>query len=271
MRFEIEGGQLAVAASIAHPENQHPRYRNGPEYPISNETYSSMTVNKLCALRGIDRYIGICGGGNQNLFLCNMLQNSNDIHTATLVDVSPNQLSNFFRISDMYCKSNTSDEFVQKLEYWLGQNDQKPHIDRPDLAPFCYKPTMTHGTTFDLVENSIGAYLEGFAVPGKHFVYLSNALLYGSLNNPREVLSSIQKNKSFEEGTTLMAVDNNLTSTYFLTKDNGGFSVSTEYGKESVRMDAEEFSPYGYIESSIWERFAVDPLVDKFVGSFIRT
>ena len=207
-------------------------------YHISNERYSDNTLRFLEELRGIEKYVGICGGGNQNLMILSSLQKNNKRFSAELVDIIPAQIENFYLISEIFSLSSTTGEYQNRLETWQLHAYSKRISDGLGFH-LQELPVMKDCLEISFSLSDINRYLNKVAEKAKYFVYLSNVFENGD-ERFRELLSVVSRDKKFDDGTTLMLVDTRsiirrkeFVDVSFFEKAGHGF---IEYGKEPLKQ-----------------------------------
>lgn len=159
-------------------------------FPIANEDLTPIT-KKLKKLIGLNYYLGICGGGTQNLYLWQILDRSNKFKWKRLIDKDREQLLNFIDISEAFTYSKDDLQYLSNLAkrqhevksiyvryfYFLFKNKsrgfEKTNLRRPKLK------NMEIG----LVYNEFLRYIKTEKLPrGKYFIYLSNIFGYEKMS-----------------------------------------------------------------------------------------
>ena len=74
-------------------------------YSISNESLFNISGD-LEKIYGLDKYVGVCGGGTQNLYILSKLCKNNNLKEIILIDKNKLQLDNFKQIIDIYNNSS---------------------------------------------------------------------------------------------------------------------------------------------------------------------
>jgi hypothetical protein len=159
-------------------------------FPIANEDLTPI-ANDLRKLKGMKYYLGICGGGTQNLYLLQMLSNSNNFKWKRLIDNDKEQLLNFIDIKDalMYSKDdlhylsnlakrqNVVEGIYVRYFYFLFKNKsrgfEETNLRRPKLK----------NMEIELVHSEFLKYVTNEKLPkGKYFIYLSNIFGYTKMS-----------------------------------------------------------------------------------------
>lgn len=174
-------------------------------YPVSNERYSEETLEFLRRIENIESYIGICGGGNQNLAILSCLQERNKSFRVKLIDDSPAQIENFYSIAKIFSISSDSIEYQENLKHWQSKRFSKEIIEKLGFH-FQQLPIIKNRVSIDFHVSDINYYLRNLISEGRHFVYLSNVFGYDAdrLNTPLNIIS---EDNRFRNGTVIMSVD----------------------------------------------------------------
>lgn len=174
-------------------------------YPISNERYSEKTLGFIRRIEGIENYIGICGGGNQNLTILSCLQKRNRLSTVRLIDDSPAQIENFYRIAMIFSLSSNSEEYQENLKSWQNRRFSGDTVEKLGFH-LQELPIIKKKISIDLHISDINYYLRNLVFEGRYFIYLSNVFGYDAdrLNVPLNIISEGNK---FKNGTVVMSVD----------------------------------------------------------------
>ena len=174
-------------------------------YPISNERYSEETLQFLRRIRNIENYIGICGGGNQNLTILSCLQESNESFKVKLVDDSPAQIENFYSIAMIFSNSSTTAEYQENLKHWQSKRFPRDMVEK---SRFHYQqlPIIKNGLNIDFHVSDISYYLRNVISEGRHFIYLSNVFGYDA-DRLKVPLNIISEDNRFRNSSVVMSVD----------------------------------------------------------------
>lgn len=160
-----------------------------PIYPISNENFIPVKKN-LESFKGFQYYIGICGGGTQNIFLLSLLTKNNKFKKISLVDKKISALVNFTYIAKAYNKSKDDLHYFSNTikAYRRFKVNYIPYF-RFFLPMFRYKSYGFEETNFKYyqLKKDLTIYLEKADMveyirnlpSGKYFIYLSNILTFG--------------------------------------------------------------------------------------------
>ncbi len=140
-----------------------------PLYFNSNEVYSLNTFNDLELIDGIDRYLGILGGGTQVLSHLEYLRKNgnNSINNVDLYDINQNQL--VYGATQLYR--------LDKLG-WAGFGSLTPafHLNTKDPTIFeSLKNFELNDVHINLNFGSIKDAIVTADKAGKYFIYTSNA------------------------------------------------------------------------------------------------
>jgi len=213
-------------------------------YPYTNESYNEKTLEKIRNLHA-DYYLGIMGGGDQNLLFIALLQESNNLKGITLVDRNKKQVDlvarKFLRYNE---KDGREDSYFGLLRH-----------NNVELKP-C-EIIMKHAT--------IQSEISGIGESGIYFIYLSNAFRINIIphkaaarivrkdemisvkefeqlvsigsdygNSTDAFLKSILRNEKILEGSTIMFAGlpyENYSPVALLkkAKENGRSTVAVEY------------------------------------------
>ena len=159
-------------------------------FPIANEDLTPVTRN-LRKLRGMNYYLGICGGGTQNLYLLQILSKSNKFKWRRLIDNDREQLLNFIDIKDALVYSKSDLHYLSNLAkrrhivenayvkyfYFLFKNKsrgfEETNLERPQLK----------GMEIELVYSEFLKYITTEKLPrGKYFIFISNIFSYTKMS-----------------------------------------------------------------------------------------
>ncbi len=171
-------------------------------YPVSNECLSNLGKEiGSDRLSSVERYIGICGGGTQNLELIGEL--GRPLKSITLVDLSRWQLENFRKVVDIYNSNEREEDYVKELErHYKTVNPRNSHF--PGISE---RPVVQRQPSVCLVRSSLEKAVAAINEPGVYMIYASNILdlIWGRWGKIRDVLcSSILKNENIAEGSIVV-------------------------------------------------------------------
>jgi hypothetical protein len=156
-------------------------------FPIANEDFSTIS-NDLKKVKSMKYYLGICGGGTQNLYLLQLLIKMNSFRWIRLIDTNREQLLNFIDIVNALEDSKDDLSYISKLA------KRKQRI--PDGRYIRYFSLMFERESFgfeetnlrkpklkdmeiELVNNEFLKYVKTENLPrGKYFIYVSNIFSY---------------------------------------------------------------------------------------------
>jgi hypothetical protein len=267
-RIEIAcGGEFSQYLDVNQVQNK-------PVFPVSNERYTAEALKEIRSLRGIDIYLGICGGGTQHLTLLSLLEENNEIKSVVLVDRNIVQLANFCLIAGIHNHTKTNSSWMGGLKSHMQRHYTVDHLsanypiyyrpkwswkklarinhtsyleDMQSLArPIFSKPAkielfwgeMISYTTF-LETDSISL----SARSGRYFMYLSDSLLHDmNVYHAARFLGSLSKNEAFREGSVIMSTGfagfNDPHGVWLLRKDAKASTTLTD------RNTVEGFADY---------------------------
>ncbi len=182
------------------------------DFTRSNEVYSLEFGRRLREItsHGMDAYIGICGGGNQNIEL--LVTMGKRPKTVTLVDTEASQLYGFMALA------KTLNEFIaDPFGKWdVGMDRVATEINRDGQL------------LVNLVKQDITQFVGGVTSEGKYLIYLSNVIPAYTGVNP---LPAILANGNISDGSAILMVGGfyvPLEDTYILVKKNGMFEVNSD-------------------------------------------
>jgi hypothetical protein len=161
-----------------------------PKFPISNECFTPIKAT-LNSLIGLDYYLGICGGGTQNIYLLSQLLLHNRFKKLALIDTKLVELDNFRYVAKAYNKTNDDlHYFASLIKHYkrFNINDALPYY-RFFWPSFFYDSFIFEETNFKkelpkniivhLEQADIFKQISNNDLPiGKYFIYLSNGLTY---------------------------------------------------------------------------------------------
>ncbi len=202
-----------VARNGVYSPNRETRERNYrscivlPRYPTSNEIYSKDAVAFLDGYKAdrFDGYIGICGGGTQNLFILSRLLRGNHLKSIVLLDIDINQLHNF---AYLVRKHNTKNERrYQRILSERGIEALTPRETLDFLSVNITKPVITNDVSIGLECMDILEYLKRINENGRYFIYLSNAVSTNHIGerDTKAIFRKILESEKFESGTARFA------------------------------------------------------------------
>jgi hypothetical protein len=175
-----------------------------PVFRRSNEGYPSGLRDALGRLAGIQEYVGVCGGGDQNIFLLGLLQRNNNLRGVTLVDYDVGQLLNFREVVDDFNAPADADyasapEAVD-ISAWVDKNDSRH--DWRDRRPELARDLEIRGVLRDIVD-----YVSGIGERRTYFLYFSNALFSHVLpERSRDALAGVLGNDAVARGSAVLLV-----------------------------------------------------------------
>ena len=176
---------------ILRPENFS--YYKESIFPISNES-----LHPLCRyiknLNGVKFYIGICGGGTQNLYILSLLSRKNNLKSIKLLDNNKNQFLNLLHIINAWEDSNNNLGYITHLtkrsEFkYLQMSGLKNSLAKlfvPLLIDEDYAFVKTNLERPKLKNMKINLVLSDFTEyiktsklgRGRYFIYISNIYTY---------------------------------------------------------------------------------------------
>jgi hypothetical protein len=159
-------------------------------FPIANEDLTPI-AKTLRKLKDMTYYLGICGGGTQNLYLLQVLSKSNKFKWRRLIDNDREQLLNFMDLKEALVYSKDDLHYLSKLAkrqhrvegiydryfYFLFKNRsngfEETNLKRPKLK----------NMEIELVYSEFFKYINTEKLPrGKYFIYLSNIFSYTKMS-----------------------------------------------------------------------------------------
>ena len=190
-------------------------------FPVSNERYPKQ-VEEVVSSLSVDSYIGVCGGGTQNLKLLSLLQKTKNLSTATLIDVRPSQLHNFIELARFFNlgKENgyestlmerakksmkisgydsESIEILINLDSYKRTNLLYPELSTPISLRLCEEDIQDY--FYDLSERNIWSVDP--SEKKKYFIYLSNIYQFDWLGYgaTQRMLDNLADNDAVEPGS----------------------------------------------------------------------
>ncbi|MEM0143648.1 MAG: hypothetical protein QXL94_06825 [Candidatus Parvarchaeum sp.] len=188
-------------------------------FPISNEDLSPLAKD-LEKISGLNYYIGICGGGTQNIYLLYLLSNKNKFKSIRLLDVNKEQLLNFIDIvnvlksskNDLQYLSNlvkrqhtiiggVSSTYTRFLKYFYPMFKNKFYgFEETNLKRYL----LRNFKEIELLQSDLTKYLVSERLQrGKYFVYVSNIFTYTGMSWRRYknlLLNIVKELVSFKTG-----------------------------------------------------------------------
>lgn len=171
-------------------------------FPVANENFRSIE-HRIDKIRDADFYLGVCGGGTQNIYLLSILSKNCSLKSIELVDLNVVALENFINISEAFNKSEDSLYYLSNIIKKYRQFKFKPKIIpywRFFFGMFKYGSNGFEETNFrkvSLKKNILVKLKSGDILSymkkengktGKYFVYLSNIFTYFTIKTiPRSV------------------------------------------------------------------------------------
>ena len=171
---------------------------------------------------GLEKYIGICGGGTQNLYILSKLCKHNNLKEIVLIDENGLQLDNFKQIITLYNNFSQSQyeheliKLIKKRAERIRFNIirylrfDKEKYKRTNLA----KPPFNKNIKITLVTGDIFDFLSKASYNGKYFFYLSNILNYRerttNVGGRSAKLIEVLKNKNVASNSLLLLIRSTL-------------------------------------------------------------
>ena len=167
-------------------------------FPIANEDLSPIAKD-LKRTTEFNYYVGICGGGTQNIYLLYLLTKKNSFKLIRVLDVNKEQLLNFIDITNVMKRSKNELQYISNLT-------KRPHtiVNRADqtYARFVRyfipmfrsksygfeetnlkKYTLQKVKRIELVHSDLAKYLNSeYLQKGKYFIYVSNIFTYTGMS-----------------------------------------------------------------------------------------
>ncbi len=193
----------------------------GVFYPVSNEMAESKDMEK--SVRGLDGYIGICGGGTQNISILSRLSRHNDLEKIVLVDRNYDQLENFRKVSEIFNSSEDSKAYREKLKkHFLSS---KGYLSRysSTVIDSMEKPVLKDDTVVKLVNSDIYSYLGKKKKAGSYAIYMSNAIRIPA--DLKYTLNALSADDEIKDGSILILADQTLKNYYLLKKEGRRFAT----------------------------------------------
>lgn len=216
-------------------------YLVADEYPtwnISNEAYNSKIASEMRGSRGIDYFIGLCGGGTQVLYQLSLLTEQNSLKKVYIVDKLPGQLKNLEELVALFNDSKSNKDYTKRV--WRD-HDHNPKVPcgRPafwdlQISTNILRPAPRYPVDLNLIQSDITTFLSQQKSPGKYFVYLSNALFtqgYIEARSANDLLLQIVNDNIFLDGTKIFSSGTWRPDGQFLIKSGKRFLLK-EYGSQ---------------------------------------
>ena len=193
-------------------------------YKRSNEGYATGMRRILRNLSGMDEYAGICGGGDQNLYLLSLLMKNNDLRRITLFDNNVSQLVNFKNIVKIF-NTREGDDYVFAMDTKsLGSRSSTRGNDWR-----CRKPKIKSDLEINGMLCDFAGRVCRINERGRYFLYFSNTMFDSAHISPARsarVLRSVLANEMIKDGSVLMLMTIDLTEGSLLRKESEeGFRV----------------------------------------------
>ena len=167
-------------------------------FPIANEDLSPIAKD-LKRTTEFNYYIGICGGGTQNIYLLYLLTKKNSFKLIRLLDVNKEQLLNFIDIINVMKGSKNDLQYISNLtkrphtivsiadqtytrfmRYFIPMFRSKSYgFEETNLKKY----TLQKVKRIELVYSDIAKYLNSEHLQkGKYFIYVSNIFTYTGMS-----------------------------------------------------------------------------------------
>ncbi len=167
-------------------------------FPIANEDLSPIAKD-LKRTTEFNYYVGICGGGTQNIYLLYLLTKKNSFKLIRVLDVNKEQLLNFIDITNVMKRSKNDLQYISNLT-------KRPHtiVSRADQTYTRFvryfipmfrsksygfeetnlkKYTLQKVKRIELVHSDLAKYLNSEHLQkGKYFIYVSNIFTYTGMS-----------------------------------------------------------------------------------------
>lgn len=174
-------------------------------FPTSNERYPQR-VDRLLSEIEVDRYVGVCGGGTQNLYLLSLLQAKNGLSKVVFVDREIKQLRNFLDLAALFNDSKSMESYESGIKRRVNASMHSSYIGVPNFVKTnIRRPALKSDLEVELKFSNIDDYIEGLSDEGRYFIYLSNIYQLGWLGyeNTESLLDEISESDTFEPGSVV--------------------------------------------------------------------
>ncbi|MDE1824392.1 MAG: hypothetical protein KGH74_03785, partial [Candidatus Micrarchaeota archaeon] len=170
----------------SYPKTKKPK---PPEFPIANEDFTPLR-QELNKIRNINFYLGVCGGGTQNIYLLSFLTKHNKLRLVELFDILKPPLENFTHIAKAYNESvNNFDYFLRIIKQYRRFKVRDVPYHRFFFHMFHRKSTgfeetnfkkwtLSKNLTIKLIHQDILKHIKTINTEGVYFIYLSNILTF---------------------------------------------------------------------------------------------
>jgi hypothetical protein len=210
------------------------------EYPRSNEGYAYDLRDTLRTLSGIQNYVGLCGGGDQNLFLLGLLSKKNELGKVTLVDYKVGQLLNFKEIAEAFNTRNSA-EYASFIDTSSWGNRHK-NCDWRHQKPEIGRDMRIDGVLYDIVD-----YIHDIREQGTYFFYLSNGLSdHLPSRHSERALKYLLGNRSISDGSTVMCVTELCPSKGVLLQKESEKAFSVVFSEEERIKQGRTVDAHGF-------------------------
>lgn len=167
-------------------------------FPIANEDLSPI-ARDLKKTTEFNYYVGICGGGTQNIYLLYLLTKKNNFNSIRLLDVNKEQLLNFIDIVNAMKSSKDDLRYISNLakrqhmissradqtyarfvRYFIPMFRSKSYgFEETNLKRY----TLQNVKEIELVHSDLVKYMKSkYLQKGKYFVYISNIFTYTGMS-----------------------------------------------------------------------------------------
>ena len=218
-------------------------------YARSNEGYSADLRRAIVNLSGMDAYVGVCGGGDQNLFLLSLLLKHNDLRDVTLVDDDVGQPINFKDIVGIF-NTKSGRDYVSSMDI-KGMRFQK----NPCEDWRCGKPKIRDGLGIKGVLRDIVDYVGDIRERGTYFIYLSNALFFHvPYERSLRALDAVLGNGAIADGSVVMQMTMGLSECNLLRKASAEeFSMAYSSDPRNELGAGTSVGPAGFCKAIKWQ------------------
>jgi hypothetical protein len=175
--FNIDGYEVSVRTHGLGRANVH--------WPASNEFYAELDAVVLKSLRGMQSFVGICGGGTQVLVLLGLLQNGNNLdQPITLVDKNRSQFENLTVLLKILAQVKNREGWHEIVNTHIDATfasqalgpllrDEKPDAGQK-IPPRRILPQFHSNMSIETIEMDILEHVSSLSMDKKYFLYLSN-------------------------------------------------------------------------------------------------